>query len=257
MPILPFGYLSCYTYKSQKHRDACFSCFYQPILSQSRDIFFPRFSRTSHTVHSPLITFAHPPNHSWSLTIDIGSKRIFQLNILVGSTHSIIMSGQQAVTGISLTAVGPNTDPAHMDAMMQANSLGVVKNNEGNVARDQGQLDRALALHQEALELKIRGFGEESVQAAISFNALGVTYLKMGGDKLDAAEKAFSKALNVRDDTAFGGLGIGSRIDAAASRDDMARVLEAKGKMDEAKAMRLRGAAKGEVICGSNRVNPL
>lgn len=151
----------------------------------------------------------------------------------------------------NLTEIGPNTDRAHLQAMMEANTTGVEKNNEGNIARKLGDFSRAEKLHREALVLKIRGFGEESIQAAISFNTLGETYLKMGPSKLDDAEKNLKKALRVRDDKAFGGLEMGPRGDAAVSRDNMGRLFEARGKMDEARAMRLRGAPKGEIMCGA------
>lgn len=154
----------------------------------------------------------------------------------------------------NITAVGPDTDPAQFSAMVDANTTAVQKNNEGNIALRQGQFDRAAALHREALELKLRAFGEESVQAAMSFNALGYTYLKMGPSKLDLAEENLRKALRVRNDRAFGGLEMGPRIDAAVSRDNVARLLEARGKMGEARDMRLKGSPKGEILCGSDKV---
>lgn len=90
----------------------------------------------------------------------------------------------------NITVVGPETGPARVKAMNEANTIAVQKNTEGNMARQQGQLDRALRLHLEALQLKIRGYGEESVQAAMSFNTLGETYLDIGGEKLDKAGEA-------------------------------------------------------------------
>lgn len=136
----------------------------------------------------------------------------------------------------NITPIGPNTDPAQLEAMMMANTVAVQLNNEGNLARKRGELDRALALHREALALKIRGFGEESVQAANSFNTLGETCLRKG--MLDDAEGALRKALRVRDDKAGGGLEMGPR-----------------GDMDGARAVRLRGGSKGMVICGSDSVS--
>lgn len=156
---------------------------------------------------------------------------------------------------VHMTPIGLDTDPAHFMAMMEANIIGVQKNNEGNIARKRGDLARAEKLHKEALQLKIRGFGDESIQAAISFNTLGVTYLKMGPSKLDQAEDNLKKALRIRDYRASGGLERGSAQDAAVTRDNMAQVLEARGKMAEAREMRLRGAKKNEIVCGCVEVS--
>lgn len=153
----------------------------------------------------------------------------------------------------NLTPVGPHTNPADMAAMIEANTTAVQLNNEGNAARKRGDLDAALSKHLRALELKIRGFGEASVQAANSFGTLGETYLAMG--RLDAAEANMRKALRVRDDKATGGLEMGPRCDAAVTRDNIGRVLEARGDMDGARAARLRISGAGEVMCGSDNVS--
>lgn len=156
----------------------------------------------------------------------------------------------------NLTIVGPGTDPDHVTAIMRANSLGVQKNNESNAAREQGQLGRALQLHLEALDLKIRAFGEHSIQAAISFNTLAETYVKIGSsDELDSAEEGLGKALLVRNERELGGAEQGTRIDAAVSRDNLARVLEAKGKMDEARKARMADDAKSRILCGADGVS--
>ena len=124
----------------------------------------------------------------------------------------------------------------------------ISKNNAANILKTTGQHDEAIRLHTEAVEAKVRIFGERSIHAAISFNGLGETLLEAG--RLDEAADAFGKALKVRDDVAFGGMGIGPRNDAAASRDNMARVLEARGDFSGARGMRLKGADKGQTMCG-------
>lgn len=73
--------------------------------------------------------------------------------------------------------------------------------------------------------------------------------------KLDKAERNLKKALRVRDGREHGGLAMGPRGDAAVSRDNMARLLEARGQMAEARAWRLKGARKGEIVCGANDVS--
>lgn len=159
------------------------------------------------------------------------------------------------MANIHLTPISPDTDPADFIAMLEANIIGVQKNNQAVSALKRGDFARAEKLHKEALKLKMWGFGDESIQAAISYNGLGGTYLKMGPSKLDQAENSFKKALRIVDYREFGGLGKGSAQDAAMTRDNMAQLLEARGKMTEAKEMRLKGAKKGEIICGSIEVS--
>lgn len=105
----------------------------------------------------------------------------------------------------------------------------------------------------EAVQAKVRLFGERSIQAALSFNSLGETYLEAG--RIEDAADAFVKALRVRDDAAFGGMELGPRNDAAASRDNMARVLEARGDFPGAREMRLKGANQGRTMCGCEYVS--
>ncbi|KAI3392471.1 hypothetical protein diail_5663 [Diaporthe ilicicola] len=129
----------------------------------------------------------------------------------------------------------------------------IEKNNAANIAKNAGRYDEAIRLHTEALQLKIRLYGEQSIDAAFSFNMLGDACLAAG--KVDEAADALEKALKVRDDVAFGGKGAGPRIDAAASRDNMARVLEARGDLPGAREIRLKGADKGHTICGCTSVS--
>lgn len=145
----------------------------------------------------------------------------------------------------NITHMGPGEDPSAFLAAIE-------KNNKANLANKAGRYDEAIALHKEALETKVNIHGEKSIHAAISFNALGESYLAAG--KLDQAEACFRKALRVRDDMAFGGMEIGPRNDAAASRDNMARVLEARGDFEGAMAIRLKGADQGHTICGCEDV---
>lgn len=101
------------------------------------------------------------------------------------------------------------------------------KNNGALAATASKRYDEAIRLHTDAIQTKVKIYGEQSIQAAISFNGLGETYLEAG--RIDDAADALAKALKVRDDKAFGGMEMGPRNDAAASRDNMARVLEARG----------------------------
>jgi tetratricopeptide (TPR) repeat protein len=152
----------------------------------------------------------------------------------------------------NITAIPPGIDPT---AFIEANTIAVDKNNAANIARKAGRYGEAISLHKEALELKLRAFGEESVQAAISYNALGEVYLQAG--ELSEAEKVFAKALKARDNVAFGGLELGPRNDAAATRDNIAQLREAQGRFEEAKEMRLKGADRSETMCGNYDVRIL
>ncbi|KAK2607302.1 hypothetical protein N8I77_005986 [Diaporthe amygdali] len=126
--------------------------------------------------------------------------------------------------------------------------IAIEKNNDAHAAQRAGRYDEAIRLHTEALQAKIKFHGEQSAEAAYSSNGLGSAYLLAG--KLDEAEDAFRKALKIRDDAAFGGMERGPRKYAAETRDNMARVLEARGDFPGARELRLKGADQGHTICG-------
>lgn len=149
----------------------------------------------------------------------------------------------------TLTTVRSAADAADAAEAMEA----IQKNNAACAAKRAGRYDEAIRLHTEAIQSKVRLFGEQSVQAALSFHNLGGAYLEAG--RIEEAADAFAKSLVVRDDQEFGGLEIGPRGDAAATRDNMARVLEARGDFPGAREMRLKGADKGRTICGSDDVS--
>ena len=137
--------------------------------------------------------------------------------------------------------------------MMEANTTAVGYSNEAVSLSKAGQFDRAAQLHQKALNLKIRAFGEESIQAGISYNGLGECLLKAG--KLDQAETALRKALKVRDSKENGGLELGPAMDSAVRRDNMGALFEAQGKFEEARQVRLSGAVKDEIACSNTEVS--
>lgn len=70
-------------------------------------------------------------------------------------------------------------------------------NNRGNMLERSGDFVGAEAAHKKALELKIDSMGRDSIQAALSMNALGELYLKMDG-KLDEAQKLLEDADEIR-----------------------------------------------------------
>lgn len=129
----------------------------------------------------------------------------------------------------------------------------VDKSIAANIAKRAGRYDAAIRMHTEALEARIRLHGERSIPAAISFNNLGETFLAAG--RLDEAADVLTKVLVLRDDREFGGMEIGTPNDAAASRENMARVLEAKGNFPGAREMRIKGADNGRTMCGCEDVS--
>lgn len=161
------------------------------------------------------------------------------------------------------------TDPARLQAVINANTIGVDKTNEGNRALKEGQHDKALRLHQEALNLKIQGYGLLSLQAAVSWNALGETYLAMGGvENLKKAAELLERVLWTRVDKVLGGRKLGValadaprdnmalKLDAAVSRENLARVLEAQFKVAAAGTLRRTGDDfVGGVVCGNDEVS--
>lgn len=140
-----------------------------------------------------------------------------------------------------------------MVAYSECRREAVDKSIAANIAKRAGRYDAAIRLHAEALEARIRLHGELSIPAAISFNNLGEMFLAAG--RLDEAADMLTKALVVRDDREFGGMAIGTPNDAAASRDNMARVLEARGNFSGAREMRIKGAYKGRMMCGCEDVS--
>jgi len=110
-------------------------------------------------------------------------------------------------------------------------------------------LPRALSLHRQAYHARKRGDyataerlwievlaikdgimpgGADSEGSALTRNAMGELYLKMG--RYDEAEKLLKKAMSVRGRTSF---------DAAMTRENLARVYEHKGDLALARATRI------------------
>ena len=84
-----------------------------------------------------------------------------------------------------------------------------VLSNQALQAEAAGNVAQAIQLHNQAAALKVQVCGEESVQAAVSFNGSGECYLKAGD--LQRADEHLLKALRVRDDRRSGGLEAGPR----------------------------------------------
>ncbi len=125
-------------------------------------------------------------------------------------------------------------------------------------------LPKALNLHQQAFQAKERGDyataerlwievlaikdaimpgGADSEGSALTRNAMGELYLKMG--RYDEAEKLLKKAVSVRER-------VGNAFDAAVSRENLAQVYEHKGNLALARATRI--SVSNSMVCGDNNV---
>ncbi len=109
---------------------------------------------------------------------------------------------------------------------------GVGINNEAQSLSRQGRHKEALELFKEALRLKIESFGKFSVQAALSFNALGECYLSL--QEYDLARENLEHALAFRKTQ-------GETLDTRITRDNLGRVCEELGDKEGSKEHRKNG----------------
>ncbi|KAK3392747.1 hypothetical protein B0H63DRAFT_504807 [Podospora didyma] len=142
-----------------------------------------------------------------------------------------------------------SVDPA---ALAKVNAEAKDITNRAFAAEMAGELAEALSLHGQALTRRLEGGtsnSTESVDAAINYNGLADIYLRLG--VMDMAEESLKLALKIRDYIAYGGRELGPPQAAAATRDKLGRVFEARGDFEKAREIRLRGAAMGETLCGN------
>ncbi|KAI0895974.1 hypothetical protein F4806DRAFT_496876 [Annulohypoxylon nitens] len=114
--------------------------------------------------------------------------------------------------------------------------------NEASAAFDAGRIDESISLYQQSLALKLRSNPELCVKTGITYNGIGVSFLRAG--RLEEADESFSKALLIREKE-------GPLRDVADTRDMMGQLREAQGRFEEAREVRLRGAAKNNIMCGN------
>lgn len=81
-----------------------------------------------------------------------------------------------------------------------------------------------------------------SSSAGLSWNKLGEIQHEMG--KVNEAEKSLKKAVDIRES-------LGEDFDTSVSRDNLARVYEEQGRMEDARQMRLRGRPAQNISCGN------
>lgn len=131
--------------------------------------------------------------------------------------------------------------PEYTSAILEGSNL----NNQALEAERNGDLLAAEQFHLRALELKERHLGPDAVSTALTKNALGELYIKLG--KLDEAEGHLKKAVDIRStaEPAF---------DAAVSRENLAQLYEIRGKLKEARDTRLLGSPD-KMACGYYHVS--
>ncbi|KAG8921087.1 hypothetical protein FRC00_009153 [Tulasnella sp. 408] len=115
-------------------------------------------------------------------------------------------------------------------------------NNQALARSRAGDHAGAEVLHKQALEIKINSTGPNSIQAALSYNALGETQLKLG--KFDEAEESLSRAVEIRENG-----GPGAAFDAAVSKENLAQVYEAKGLWEQARQIRTK--VPNQMVCSN------
>lgn len=120
-------------------------------------------------------------------------------------------------------------NPSHTAALATLN--GTDLNNLAFQAKLRGDFQEAERIYLLAIEVKERYLEPNSTITAISQNMLGEVYIKMG--KIEEAERQLKRAMTARNEA-------GTAFDAAVTRENLAQLSEMKGKMSEAKELRLR-----------------
>lgn len=116
-------------------------------------------------------------------------------------------------------------------------------NNEAVALMNQGDNEGSERLHLRALDIKERAFGRDGPEVATTCDELGIVQYRQR--KYDEAEKNLRRAMAIRNRLYF------EDKMAADVRDELARVLEAQGKLVEARELRCSGADAGSMVVGS------
>jgi tetratricopeptide (TPR) repeat protein len=140
-----------------------------------------------------------------------------------------------------------------MDVLFHSNPIAGVSvvqaaniNNQALQRSDQGDYAGAERLHLRALDIKLDAVGEHDITTAITRNALGELYLKMG--RISDAEEQLKKAVSTRTH-------MGPAYDAAVSMENLGQVYESKGDFAEARRVRL-SHPENIMVCGNYDVGP-
>ncbi|KZT65161.1 hypothetical protein DAEQUDRAFT_697653 [Daedalea quercina L-15889] len=136
--------------------------------------------------------------------------------------------------------VNPSVD--HTLAIAEGSHL----NNLAQRLMGLGRYEEAEPLHKQAIEVKERGLGKDHITTALSYNALGETYIELG--RLDEAEIFLQKALDIRQASTRSI----DDIDAAVTRENLGVVYEMRGDLPRARQMR-RVGAPDNMLCAYNK----
>ncbi|KAH6662263.1 hypothetical protein B0J14DRAFT_496214 [Halenospora varia] len=114
-------------------------------------------------------------------------------------------------------------------------------NNEATQLEMAGDFAASEAKYLEALQIRRSAPGIPDISVALTLNALGELYLKMG--RLDDAERMLIDADAIRSDE--------DDFDCACTRDNIGRLYEMKGDFDKAKEWRLKGLENNHMLCSN------
>ena len=137
-----------------------------------------------------------------------------------------------------------NPSPAHAQAIEQGSQF----NNRAQQLMRLGRYEEAEQLHRQAIDVKERGLGTDHITTALSYNAIGETYIRM--NRLDDAEMYLQKARNIREASPRPQ----DEIDAAVTRENIAVVYEMRGDLPRARQMR-RVGSPNNMLCAYEKVS--
>lgn len=144
----------------------------------------------------------------------------------------------------------PGEDPAAILLRKKYHALDTA----GYKAEMAGRHQIAIACYKNTIKQKIQDYGEESVQTALTLHNLGMAYYKVG--MFAEVEDCLLRAVRGREAAILAGrTDYAAAIDAATTRDALGRLYEEQGKFDEARKIRLRAEAAGQILCGNPDVS--
>ncbi|KAL6707829.1 hypothetical protein ACN47E_003729 [Coniothyrium glycines] len=138
-------------------------------------------------------------------------------------------------------AVRPGTTPDHVSAVEQETHRLVL---EQDIANKSGNHEAAIKIGHDIVRVRLRAYKPESSQVGAAYGALGSAYAN--ADRIHEAEEAIEKCVAIQEAAQ-------ARNDAALAREQLAQLRERQDRFDEAKAVRLRGAASDEIACANDR----
>jgi tetratricopeptide (TPR) repeat protein len=121
--------------------------------------------------------------------------------------------------------------------------------NQATALHRQGKHSEALEVHRQVLSKKVGLFGEKSIQAALTFNAIGECLIELG--ELNEARRNLMKAHKVRrEQQAYSD-------DDKWTRENLAKVAERQGKWEVAREWRCDGRNICSYVYCPNTMAPL